>query len=476
MSQRWNGDWTVLPGGAVFDRDKQQVAAVSRAEGNLDLFVVGFDNRVWTQYWTDAGGWNTDWTVLPGGAVFDRDKQQVAAVSRAEGNLDLFVVGFDNRVWTQYWTDAGGWNTDWTVLPGGAVFDRDKQQVAAVSRAEGNLDLFVVGFDNRVWTQYWTDAGGWNTDWTVLPGGAVFDRDKQQVAAVSRAEGNLDLFVVGFDNRVWTQYWTDAGGWNTDWTVLPGGAVFDRDKQQVAAVSRAEGNLDLFVVGFDNRVWTQYWTDAGGWNTDWTVLPGGAVFDRDKQQVAAVSRAEGNLDLFVVGFDNHIWTQYWGQHRADRPWSIILCRFQGEAPDATREAPVANFFREAFTPGAGGLVEYWRDVSLGSIDVTGSRVIDWVEIDIPRIKAGGIGRTALIDAAIRAVRLGGDDPLSGFHSQMAVYPHNWAKDGHPRAPTGGIRNGRHTGSTVVPTHGERSASPHLSTGTSRLTRWATASG
>jgi hypothetical protein len=84
-----------------------------------------------------------------------------------------------------------------------------------------------------------------------------------------------------------------------------------------------------------------------------------------------------------------------------------------------------------FTPGTGGLIEYWRDVSNGSVDVTGSRVFDWVEIDIPRSSAGGIGRMALIDAAIRAARTRGDDPLTGFHSQIAVYPHNWAKDGAP---------------------------------------------
>ncbi len=43
----------------------------------------------------------------------------------------------------------------------------------------------------------------------------------------------------------------------------------------------------------------------------WFPLPGQAVFDRDKQQIAAVSRAPGNLDLFVIGFDNHVWSAWW---------------------------------------------------------------------------------------------------------------------------------------------------------------------
>ncbi|MGF6527897.1 hypothetical protein [Variovorax sp. PvP013] len=427
----WNGDWFALPGKAVFDRDKQQIAVVSRAEGNLDLFVIGFDNRVWTTFWTAAGGWNNDWFPLPGQAVFDRDKQRVVAASRAAGNIDLFIIGFDNRVWTTFWTTAGNWNKDWFPLPGKAVFDRDRQYVAAVSRAADNLDLFVIGFDNRVWTTFWTVSGNWNQDWFQLPGKAVFDHDKQHVAAVSRAAGNLDLFVIGFDNRVWTTFWTAHGGWNKDWFPLPGQAVFNRDKQHVVPVSRASDNLDLFVIGFDNRIWTTFWSKAGGWSKDWFPLPGKAVFDRDSQQVAAVARAPSNLDLFVIGLDNHVWSTCWAAHPEDRPWAVILCRFLGERPDAGREAPVKSFFEQAFTPGSGGLVEYWRDVSLGSVDITGSRVFDWVEIDIPRINAGGIGRAALIDAAIRASKKRGDDPLTGFHSQIAVYPHNWAKDGAP---------------------------------------------
>ena len=178
------------------------------------------------------------------------------------------------------------WNLDWFPLPGQAVFDRDKQQIAAVSRTPNNLDLFVIGFDNRVWTTFWNQAG-WNADWFPLPGQAVFDRDKQQIAAVSRGPGNLDLFVIGFDNHVWTTFWNQGGGWNADWFPLPGQAVFDRDKQQIAAVSRGPGNLDLFVIGFDNHVWTTFWNEAGGWNADWFPLPGQAVFDREKQQIAA---------------------------------------------------------------------------------------------------------------------------------------------------------------------------------------------
>jgi len=103
-------------------------------------------------------------------------------------------------------------------------------------------------------------------------------------------------------------------------------------------------------------------------------------------------------------------------------------------PDPLVENPIEQFYGKLFTPGTGGLVEYWRDVSLGAIDITGSRVFGWVEIDIPRSKAGvgsGEGRSTLVDRAINAAKGVGDDPITGFHSQIAIYTENWAKAGAP---------------------------------------------
>lgn len=56
------------------------------------------------------------------------------------------------------------------------------------------------------------------------------------------------------------------------------------------------------------------------------------------------------------------------------PWAIILCRFADKAPVAQ---PV-NYYLDLFTRnGTGGLCDYWRAVSLNSIDMTGSQVFGW---------------------------------------------------------------------------------------------------
>lgn len=367
----WSRKWFPLPGNAVFDREKQQVAVVSRGPGNLDLFVIGFDNRVWSTYWNDATGWAPDWFPLPGVAGFDKDNQHVAAVSRAQGNLDLFVIGFDNRVWSTYWSDASGWALDWFPLPGTAVFDREKQAVAAVSRSARNLDLFVIGFDNRVWSSYWNAENGWSSDWFPLPGSAVFDRERQRIAVVSRSLSNLDLFVVGFDNHVWSTFWSDASGWSSDWFLLPGNAVFDREKQHVAVVTRSEQNLDLFIIGFDNRVWSTFWNSSTGWAPDWFPLPGKARFDRDARNITAVSRTNGNLDLFVIGFDNNVWSSFW-------PSQVL---FQGQIRSDGLDALGGNYTVTVFADGA----VRWQ----GEVTNTG---IDWYEYFVSAIVRPPSGR------------------------------------------------------------------------------------
>ncbi len=153
----------------------------------------------------------------------------------------------------------------------------------------------------------------WNPDCFPLPGHAVFDRGHQQVTAVARMPSTLDLFVIGNDGHIWTTAWSEAKGWAPDCFPLPGRAIFDREHQHISAISRAPGNLDLFVIGNDGHIWSTAWNEHAGWAPDWFPLPGKAVFDRDHQQFAVTARTPQNLDLFSIGSDDgHIWSTFWG--------------------------------------------------------------------------------------------------------------------------------------------------------------------
>ena len=76
-------------------------------------------------------------------------------------------------------------------------------------------------------------------------------------------------------------------------------------------------------------------TTKCGWSSDWFPVPGQAVFDRDSQQVAAVARAPGNLDLFIVGNDSHIWSTWWG------PYETTVHRLIDNGPDGAKVTIVA---------------------------------------------------------------------------------------------------------------------------------------
>ena len=159
--------------------------------------------------------------------------------------------------------------------------------------------------------------------------------------------------------------------------------------------------------------------------------------DREKLPRSPVIGMRGLLQTFrptPAGSTRALVDRMFGSEAERLSWAVILCRFKGERPDATREDATERLYRGMFAPRTGGLVEYWRDVSLGAIDVSGSRVFGWLELDLARADAGigsGANRSTLVDAAIAAAQRDGLDPINGFHSQIAVFTRNWSKDGAP---------------------------------------------
>ena len=69
----------------------------------------------------------------------------------------------------------------------------------------------------------------------------------------------MDLYVIGFDDRVWTSYWHDNEGAFSPWVQIHPETVFDHTTQTVMPCSRRPEQMDLYVIGFDNAVWTSWW-------------------------------------------------------------------------------------------------------------------------------------------------------------------------------------------------------------------------
>ncbi|MDJ0357614.1 matrixin family metalloprotease [Paenarthrobacter sp. PH39-S1] len=303
-----NDNWASLGG---FFPVGAPVSAVSRLPGQLDLFVVGNDGRVYTSWWTSGQNWSgvqDNWRPIGG---FFPPGAPVAAVSRTPNNLDLFVCGNDGRVYTSWWyagVDWSGVNDNWRSIGG---FFPNGAHLSAVARTGNNLDVFVCGNDGRVYTSWWyagVDWSGVNDNWRSIGG---FFPNGAPVAAVARTGNNLDLFVCGNDGRVYTSWWYAGADWsgvNDNWRSIGG---FFPNGAHLSAVARTGNNLDVFVCGNDGRVYTSWWyagVDWSGVNDNWRSIGG---FFPNGAPVAAVSRTPNNLDLFVCGNDGRVYTSWW---------------------------------------------------------------------------------------------------------------------------------------------------------------------
>jgi hypothetical protein len=315
------------------------VATVAQKAGHLDVFWVGTDGAIWTDWW-DASDPNGAWDrhaafritapgMAPGGAG-------IATVSQTPGHLDVFWVGNDGAIWTDWW-DAKDPNGAWSshgpfpitsprIAPPGAA-------IGAVSRFPGHLDVFWAGNDGAIWTNWWDAAdpnGAWNkhTAFSITPRRGA--PPGAGICAVAQNRDHLDLFWADNQGAIATNWW-DAHDPNGAWAQHAAFRITLRKRlppgAPVAAVTQTSGHLDVFWVGNDGAIWTNWW-DAAAANGPWwdptqnanplhgpeksftitnpklsPVTPGAGV--------TAVTQNQGHLDVFWVGNDGSVWTNWW---------------------------------------------------------------------------------------------------------------------------------------------------------------------
>ena len=253
-------------------------AAVSWADGRIDVFGRGSDNALWWRHY-DSGTWSA-WESLGGQLAATTGP---AVSSQAEGQLDVFAIGSDNAIWTRYY-DGSAWSS-WESLSG-----QFTASPASVSWADGRVDLFGHGSDNALWHRYY-DGSAWSS-WESLSGQLAATTG---AAVSSQAAGQLDVFAVGSDNALWHRSY-NSGAWST-WGSLSG-----QFTASPAAVSWVNGRIDLFGHGSDNALWWRNYSNSA-WSS-WKSLSGQLASTTGP---AVSSQREGQLDVFVIGSDNALW-------------------------------------------------------------------------------------------------------------------------------------------------------------------------
>ena len=94
-------------------------------------------------------------------------------------------------------------------------------------------------------------------------------------------------------------------------------------------------------------------------------------------------------------------------------WAVLLCNCQGTKKDLA----VAQYFVELFTPGLGGAIDYWADISYGELDLAQSVVYDWVQLPITLQQALTTRRSDAIAMGMVAHKEAGHQ-LEGFNAVL----------------------------------------------------------
>lgn len=271
--------------------------AVVAHDGVMDLFVAGNDDRGRMAHWSDDTDWDftQGWVELPDTVPAGTP---LAALSRFEGQWELYAVLADHQLWALAGNAAGA-TSGWEPLGGHFPL---RSHLTAVSRHSGERLVFAVGNDGVVYS-----VGGNEDTTSSLPitGGPPVPPGTP-ITAISRKPDHWDLFVLADDGQVWTTWWSTGdgfGGWGSIGGSFPPGTP-------ITVVARRRDHLDLFAVRDDGQVVTQWWGSDPGWS-GWGVVSHEGNEAPLGAQVTAVARNADSLDLFVTRADQQVHTNQW---------------------------------------------------------------------------------------------------------------------------------------------------------------------
>ncbi|MFE1560502.1 CAP domain-containing protein [Streptomyces sp. NPDC058734] len=253
------------------------ISAVSQRDGHLDVFWIGPDGTVRSNWWDSApnGAWGThgQFNITPPNSA--ALQSGVAAVSQRNGHLDVFWIGPDGSVRSHWWDSApsGAWGThgQFNIAPPNSA--APNSAITAVSQRDGHLDVFWIGPDGTVRSNWWDSDpnGAWakHQPFNITPPNSA--APNAGISAVSQRNGHLDVFWAGPDGTVRSHWWDSApsGAWGThgQFNITPPNSA--APNTGVTAVAQRDNHLDVFWAGPDGTVRSHWWDSApsGAWGT-----------------------------------------------------------------------------------------------------------------------------------------------------------------------------------------------------------------
>ncbi|MFI6663176.1 hypothetical protein ACIBL8_47780 [Streptomyces sp. NPDC050523] len=334
----------------------------------------------------DVNNATKDLTVIPAGS-FAKDWTQIAGLSgdrilfysASTGRGVVCSIDQDNAIYDSTVMPAGSFATDWTQI---TALSGDR--ILFYSASTGRGVVCSIDQDNAI------DIN----DGTVIPAGS-FATDWTQITALS---GDRILFYSASTGRGVVCFIT-ANNVITDVTVIPAGG-FAKDWTQITALSGdrimyyrdSDGSGIIGGITPQNTFTNQKVIPAGAFATDWT-------------EISFVSPPVNPTS----------------------PWAILLCQFKDAS---TSPSLPRTRFEELFTSTGSNkfnMVDFFRDMSHGNLDVSTSRVLGWYTLaqKVSEYTGNGgnpQGRQDLIKWGRQAAINAGED-LSPYADRILVVTH-----------------------------------------------------
>lgn len=263
--------------------------ACSMNSSRVDVVTRGHLNHIYLKTWTPDTGWY--WTDL-GGTTLDTP----TVVSHANGVLDVFHRGTDNKVWGKWTADGGATWHGWNDLGGGISSGISSCKMVGADR----MDIVLrSGPSNSAYSRTWIAGVGWGSYISRgTPAGGIWGTP----CIVSKFNGHLEIFARSITgNNLWNTWTTDGGNTWSAWNNLgsPSGGL----NSYPVVTSRNSSNIEVFVRGADNQLWGKNWNN--GWS-GWNAL-GGVL----SSHPGVCSTGNTNINVFIRGTEDHQWQKTW---------------------------------------------------------------------------------------------------------------------------------------------------------------------
>jgi hypothetical protein len=306
IGSSWSNSQTIGNSSNVFP--PQKIAASARNGIHQDLFLRGWDGKIYSTWRDSNGPWST---ILPVGGYNDTFIGDVGTVAKGD-SVTITAMRSDGIIMTMAWdlNDPSQRWSGWTPI-GSLGFPY--QRVALAQTTGTNVRAFMLGLNNMLYT-----ASRTNYVWTGwAPLGLVTNVFQQRTLTVVANGSTVSAFALGTDNLIWGTDYTS--GFNGFYYI--GTSANQFPWQELSAVSRTPGHIDIFARGNNNYVYTTYRDDGFGWATpfqlgaSWNVVP-------NNTNVASTSMNSHQVEFFVVGNDQATWTSSWDSTQNGGLWTV----------------------------------------------------------------------------------------------------------------------------------------------------------